>query len=163
LSNAHLNTVEFGDGKVELADGLLPDLTPARALLESPGYVIGVTFESGASDGSTDGHEGPFVWDDGAVLKATYLVRKGDPRRFAASDAVRLTAYLQRRGAFAARWRNVPVVLTFPATSEDGTALIQSLSDEIELHTTIGDRSAIATFRLADLELTDLKDLRPQP
>jgi hypothetical protein len=55
------------------------------------------------------------------------------------------------------------VVLTFPATSEDGTALIQSLSDEIELHTTIGDRSAIATFRLADLELTDLKDLRPQP
>jgi len=160
-SNIYLNTVELGDGKVEFADGLLPDLTPARALLDKPEYLIGVTFESGASDGRTDGHEGPFVWDDSAVLKATYLVRKGQPAlTFAASDAVRLPAYLQRRGSFGVRWRNVPVVFAFPAVSANGTALVQSLTDEIELHTTIGDRPAVATFRLADLELTDVKDLQ---
>ena len=159
-SNTH-NTVEFGDGKVEFTDGLLPDLTPAQALLEKPEYLIGVTFESGASDGRTDGHEGPFVWDDSTVLKATYLVRRGEPgRTFAASDAVRLPAYLLRRGSFGVRWRNVAVVFAFPAVSADGTALVQSLTDEIELHTTIGDRQAVANFRLADLELADVTDLQ---
>ncbi len=162
-SNTLLNAVAFGQGKVELADGLLPDLTPARALMEKPGYLIGVTFESGASDGRSGGHEGPFIWNGGTVLKATYLVRKGEPARtFAASDLVRLPAYLHRRGSSAARWRNVPVIFAFPAVSADGTALVQSLNDEIELHTTIGDRRAVATFRLADLELTDLMELQRQ-
>ena len=159
-SNTLLNAVAFGQSKVELADGLLPDLTPARALMDKPGYLIGVTFESGASDGRNGGHEGPFIWNGGTVLKATYLVRKGEPARtFAASDLVRLPAYLQRRGS-SARWRNVPVIFAFPAVSADGTALVQSLNDEVELHTTIGDRQAVATFRLADLELTDLRELQ---
>jgi hypothetical protein len=160
-SNTYLNTAEFGEGKVELADGLLPDLTPAHALLEKPGYLIGVTFESGASDGRTDGHEGPFIWDDNTVLKATYLVRKGEPgRTLAASNGVRLPAYLQRRGSFGVRWRNVPVIFAFPVVSTDGTALVQSFADEIELHTAIGDRQAVVIFRVADLELTDLRDLQ---
>ncbi len=160
-SNTFLEQVAFGQGKVELAEGLLPDLAPARALMEKPGYLIGVTFESGASDGRSGAHVGPFIWNGGAVLKDTYLVRKGEPARtFAALDLVRLPAYLQRRGSPAARWRNVPVIFAFPAVSADGTALVQSLTDEIELHTTIGDRQVVATFRLADFELTDLKELQ---
>jgi hypothetical protein len=160
-SNTLLNAAAFGQSKVELADGLLPDMTPARALMEQPGYLIGVTFESGASDGRSGTHEGPFIWDGSALLKATYLVRKGDPARaIAASDLVRLPAYLQRRGSSAARWRNVPVIFAFPVVRADGTALVQSLTDEIELRTTIGDRQAVATFRLADLELTDVTELQ---
>jgi hypothetical protein len=160
-SNTYLNEADFPGSDHLFDDGLLPDLTPITKLIEQPVYLIGVTFESAATDGSTDGDEPPFFSIDDTIRDATYLARKGDSSgRFLATEAIRLRPYLQRRGAFKSRWRNVPVVFAFGVQNQSGDPLVRALTDEIELHTRVDGRDAVVRFRLADFELTGLGELR---
>lgn len=159
-SNRFLNAFDFKGIEPDLADALLPDLSALDQWDRRTQYLVAVTFESGATDGSTDGDEPPFFWSDDEARAATTLTRSGAPEsKVVAARVIRLRPYLQRRGTFGVRWRNVPMVFAFDTVDAAGRPLVTSASDVIELHTTLPGYEARVRFRLADFELPNLEAL----
>ena len=93
--------------------------------------------------------EDPVYWNVQELVQATYLTR---------SDSTDRVLPIGFGGSSLP-----PLLLAFPASLSDGTPLVKSVNDQIELHTQYGDRPVIFSFDLSRLGLRSVDDLKTAP
>lgn len=127
---------------------------------EEARYFVAVTFRRGLEHG----RRAPvFFWNDSDIRGATYLSIRDHSTRVAPIEMIHLPSYLSTHKTYLVGdegFGSHPVVFAFPSTAADGSPLVASLDEEVELHTRIEDHDVLLRFRLRDFEISDVKELQ---
>ncbi len=140
--------------------GMLTDLDVIKEFVGQDQYVVVATFTVGSN-------EAPFLWDRARMQRATYLTRAGagsprvEPVRFVDDQIASYIVFNEKRifkGLSSFRAFH-PVIMVFPTRLPDGSPVITSTGDVVELHTEVDGRPVKIDFNLEHFDLAGLEEL----
>lgn len=145
----------------EIRRGMVTDLGPLTPFEGADVYALAVTC-------NVSFQEAPFVWRSKQIRDATFLTRKGDktaklaPVEFLDLAIPSYVVFDEKRvfKAFSTFWAYHPAVVIFPTKLPDGSGLVRSLDDVVELRTEVDGRPVLLEFNLKHFGLASVDELR---